>query len=151
MVRKYKLQAQLNPYVGLKGALRISKRVHKKQKDLAKTITEFYLQDDVSRASAGKKRLNSKNRKSPEEIPTANLTDIYKKFKQETGINVSYTTFVRYKPFYIVRPNISDRDTCNCKIHSKLPAIAHRMEWCFAHVVSLARFYVHIVWLNNHE
>lgn len=122
LVRKYKLQARLNSYVGLKGALRISERVHnKKQKDLAKTITEFYLQDDVSRASAGKKETKTlKKEKVQKRYLLANLTDIYKKFKQETGINVSYTTFVRYKPFYIVRPNISDRDTCICKKHANI-------------------------------
>lgn len=121
LARQYKLQTHLSSFVGLKGPIRVSKSRHEKPNKLATTIANFYLQDDVSRATSGKKETKTMNKeKIQKRYLLANLTNIYKKFKEETGINVSYTTFVRYKPFYVLRPKVSDRDTYVCKKHANI-------------------------------
>ena len=44
------------------------------------------------------------------------LSNLYIKFKAEYGAaKISFTTFWRYKPFWLMPPKDSDRDTCQCK------------------------------------
>lgn len=39
------------------------------------------------------------------------------KFASETGINLSYATLLRAKPFWVVAPKLRDRETCLCVKH----------------------------------
>lgn len=76
------MQTRLSSFVGLKGAIRISKSRHEKQNNLATIIAQFYLQDDVSRATAGKKETKTLNKeKIQNKYLLSNITDIYKKIK----------------------------------------------------------------------
>lgn len=114
------MKTRLSSLMGLRGAIRTSEH-HRKPNSLGAIIENFYLRDDVSRATAGKKETKTFHKeKMQKRYLLAYLTDIYKKFKEETGINVSYTTFVRYKPFFVLRPKISDRDTCVCRKHANI-------------------------------
>ena len=53
---------------------------------------------------------------------------IYVKFKSEKSIRLSFTTFYRLKPFWIVRPTLTDRNTCQCKIHENSQFMATKLK-----------------------
>lgn len=124
VVQKHRMKTQLEGCIGLKGRLRSNnskKKVHAKRVVLAEKIRAFYLQDDVSRATAGKKETKTfKKTKVQKRYLLDNLVNLYKKFKQDTGITVSYSKFIRNRPFFVVSPKISDRDTCASKKHSNI-------------------------------
>lgn len=48
------------------------------------------------------------------------MKNLHKKFKRDTGSTICYTTFIMYKPFYVVKPRLADRDTCVCKVHANM-------------------------------
>ncbi|PZC77517.1 hypothetical protein B5X24_HaOG203230 [Helicoverpa armigera] len=50
------------------------------------------------------------------------LRNLYQIYKNEGG-KYSYTTFFRYKPFYILSPGLASRDTCMCIKHSNMDFI----------------------------
>lgn len=123
LITKYKMRTQIGRFLGLKGRIRGSNRQRENvaHRNLIETITRFYLQDDVSRPSAGKKETRTLNKtKMQKRYMLDNLINLYKKFKGETESTICYTTFVRHKPFYVVNLLLSNRDTCVCKIHSNI-------------------------------
>lgn len=123
ILRKYKMHSRLGRVIGLKGRIRnLSKSVVlRRNSELVNKIRHFYLRDDISRASAGKKETKTlKKQKRQKRYLLDTMTNLHKKFKEETGINASIATFRRHKPFYVVKPRLSDRETCVCKIHANI-------------------------------
>lgn len=52
------------------------------------------------------------------------IRKLYQKFVVENpDINISHTSFLRCKPFWVTRPRDSDRETCVCKQHDNLQYI----------------------------
>lgn len=81
-------------------------------------ITDFYESDDVSRMCPGKKDYVIKGKmKKQKRILLDNITDLHFKFVEETTIKISYATFLREKPFWVLAPSWRDRDTCLCVKH----------------------------------
>lgn len=46
------------------------------------------------------------------------MINLHKKFVSSISYSISYSLFCRYRPFYVVYQKLSDRDTCQCKIHT---------------------------------
>lgn len=40
--------------------------------------------------------------------------------KRKSGKNVSYATFIRYRPFYVLKLNVVSRDTCLRKTRTNI-------------------------------
>jgi hypothetical protein len=122
LICKYNMRTQIGHYLGLRGQIRLSKpKDNKCTKKHQEQIETFFLQDDVSRASAGKKETKTRNMvKMQKRYLLDSLLNLYRKFKVETGSKISYSTFIRHKPFYVVSPQLSNRSTCVCKIHSNI-------------------------------
>lgn len=40
----------------------------------------------------------------------------------------SYTTFTRYKPFYVLDPKLTQRNTCACVKHANLKFLAQKLK-----------------------
>ncbi|KAL0829793.1 hypothetical protein ABMA28_003276 [Loxostege sticticalis] len=96
--------------LGLKGRIRVSKKrlrrpLHGK---IMTEITKFFNRDDVSRSTAGKKETRTRNN---HKMQIRYLVDTLKNL---------YATFFRYKPFYVLSPNASSRDTCMCMKHANM-------------------------------
>ena len=51
------------------------------------------------------------------------IDNLYRKFMSETNIVISRALFYRLKPFWVVKQNISARDTCLCKQHVHFKSI----------------------------
>lgn len=47
----------------------------------------------------------------------ASLKDLHKTFLKTRPFKISYASFCRLKPFWIIMPNVTQRDTCQCVIH----------------------------------
>lgn len=47
------------------------------------------------------------------------LRRLHEKYKKEGGI-AAFSTFCRFKPFYILSPTIHNRNTCLCIKHSNM-------------------------------
>ena len=119
LVKKYRLKTKLEAIIGLKGRIRVpTKTIPGKHVALAQKIHNFFLRDDVSRATAGKKETKTfKKNKMQRRYLLESMPKLRYKFIQETNIPVSYTTFTRCKPFFVLSPNLSNRETCACKNH----------------------------------
>lgn len=84
-------------------------------------ICEFYLQDVVSRTTAGKKETLTKSmNKMERHYLLDSMKNFHIKFKKDVPINVSYALFCRHKPFYVTAPNVNGRHTYMCKINCNI-------------------------------
>lgn len=100
---------------------RLRKKVNIKYIELAKKVSAFFNQDDVSRATVGKKETKTKRKvKMQRRYLLDSMKKLRFKFINDTGTPISYTTFRRLKPFYVMIPNLSNRDTCLCKRHNNM-------------------------------
>ena len=122
LAHRYKVRTRLARCTGLRGRIRFAcvKQVSKRSK-IAKAIRLFFMQDDVSRASAGKKETKTwKKQKKQKRYLLDTMKNLHLRFKRDTGCNICYSTFIKNKPFFVVKPRLADRDTCICKIHANI-------------------------------
>lgn len=132
LVKKYRLQSHMMRSAKLNIVLREKKSFAEKIKRKMELITLFYCRDDVSRATAGKKEVLTKNKiKYQKRYLNDDLKVLFEKFKRENpSEKVSYSTFTRYRPFYVLFPDIKDRNTCACKKHSNFVFKVKRLHAC---------------------
>ncbi|CAH0403492.1 unnamed protein product [Chilo suppressalis] len=105
--------------LGLKGGAR--KKCEKmKLLKMKKQIEDFFLRDDITRATSGKRECITRNKcKKQRRYQNDTLKNLYEIFKQEGGSG-SFSTFCKFKPFYILSPSINKRNTCLCVKHSNI-------------------------------
>ncbi|KAL0851024.1 hypothetical protein ABMA28_006916 [Loxostege sticticalis] len=129
LVKKYSLTTKLASTLGLKGRIRNDETVKEaKEKDNVKKIKEFFLRDDVSRATAGRKECKTlKKDKQQKRFLLDSMKNLHMKYISEGGKD-SYTTFTRCRPFYVMNPSLSDRETCACVKHSNLILKAEKLK-----------------------
>lgn len=122
LLKKYRLMS-LAKTVGCSRRLLNSKglgRMRRKSAvsdELMKHIRQFYLREDNSSSTAGKKETITR-RKVKKQICILRDTckNLHKKYLCENELNtVSYTTFLRLKPFWVISRPVDRRDTCLCK------------------------------------
>ncbi|KAL4717885.1 hypothetical protein ACJJTC_005730 [Scirpophaga incertulas] len=86
--------------------------------EVRQKVTEFFERDDVSRMCPAKRDWLKKNGiKKQKRVLLNTVKDLTPKFAKETGINLSYPTLLRAKPFWVVAPKSKDRETCLCVKH----------------------------------
>lgn len=75
-------------------------------------VINVYQRDDNSKLTAGLKETITRNKiEMQKRLLTETVEDVHKKFQQENkDIIVSYTSFYRLRPFWVVPPRESDRD-----------------------------------------
>lgn len=105
------------------------KRCHAKRCQLMHNVVGFYTRDDVSRATAGKNDTVTRHKsKMQKRLLLDTLNNIYLKFRSEFPMcEISYSMFCRLRPFWVVPPSSSDRDTCLCKVHDNLQLMLDKM------------------------
>lgn len=116
------MKSKLHSAIGLKYPIRSSvKKIRIRNKELASNVAAFFNQDDVSRATAAKKETKTKAKvKMQRRYLLDSMKKLRFKFIRDIGIPISYPTFRCLKPFYVMIPNISNRDTCLCKRHNNM-------------------------------
>nr|CAI5831927.1 unnamed protein product [Callosobruchus analis] len=93
-------------------------------------VQRFYEDDSNSRNAAGKKECITRNSiKKQKRYLLDSLRNLHKKFLQTNCFTIGYSLFCRLRPFWVVPPKLTDRDTCACIVHEnidlKLSALKH--------------------------
>ena len=84
------------------------------QSTLRKDIEEFLCQDDVTKQVPDKKKqLHGKQIR----YLLNHLSTVHQRFVIETGNNCHHSTFTRYIPDSVLKPNVNDWGTCLCAIY----------------------------------
>lgn len=92
------------------------KKIRKFQ-DLHKKIREFFTSDVISSPTPSAYRgyiARGGLRKRKRLLQISNLKALYAKFLKQNGEICNYETFIRWKPFWVLRKKFAQRDTCSC-------------------------------------
>lgn len=102
-------------------------------------VQNFFEEDSNSRMGAGKKEfITRKGVKKQKRYLLDTIFNLYKKFL--TGkLKISYQTFCRLRPFWVVKPSAQNRDTCLCIVHSNID-----MKLSALHTANILTY-------NNHQ
>nr|CAI5851326.1 unnamed protein product [Callosobruchus analis] len=130
LVDKYKLWASKNSAISYKRAQRAHQSTllpttQSRQDSAAfkyiKVVRKYYEDDENSRIGAGKREcVTRKGVKKQKRYLLGTIGNLYKKFKAETSVKISYQTFCRLRPFWVFIPKVNARDTCVCIKHSNI-------------------------------
>ncbi|XP_073962720.1 uncharacterized protein [Choristoneura fumiferana] len=117
-IKKYNKKIEITTSVfGLKGRARQQKTTIRKNRIIISEIVKFYNRDDVSRATAGKKEFKTKGKiKDKRRYLLNTIKELYKKYRTEGG-RAKSTAFKKYRPFHVLQPKLSSRETCGCIKH----------------------------------
>lgn len=101
-----------------------------KRRKMGDLVKVFLHRDDVSTIINGK---TGEIRKAGQIYRKRFLTDtmenLHKKFLSENpNLNVSRSQFFKLRPFWIMRPRITDRETCACKIHENFTSKVQKLH-----------------------
>lgn len=120
-IAKYKLLHFASHSLGYASTLRQVQNKIRSTSKLQRAITEFFLCDDVSRATAGVKETVTRNKiKKQKRYILQSMKKLHIKFCSTFNKKISYSCFVKNRPFFVVAKKDSDRDTCLCRIHSNI-------------------------------
>lgn len=85
---------------------------------LKKNVQDFFERDDITRMTAGKKEyISFKKEKKQKRYLLDSMISLHEKFLSTAAYHLSYQSFCRLKPFWVIKPKVDDRDTCACKKH----------------------------------
>ena len=94
---------------------------------LRKKIKDFYINNSI--VDPGKKAYKTKNKiKYQKRYITDTLLDLHKKFVAESGLTVCYKTFCLSRPFYVIPPTVTARDTCACTLHENFKMLLNALH-----------------------
>lgn len=139
LVKKYKLKHEMQKEVGISPfrrsrinseATTSRKKYRCKSNRFVQEVTKFYIRDDNSRLTAGKKETKTFAKvKKQKRLLNLSLKDLHKKFLCEhPHSTLSYTLFVRLRPFWVVTPTEKDRQTCLCKVHENFEFAINKLH-----------------------
>lgn len=135
IIRKYRFQAKVQETLGLsRKRFNQSKTNNDKlafqRKKYASRVCAFYNRDDVSRLTAGKSQTVTKMKeKKQKRFLCDNVRNLHKRFLIENpATEISYSLFCRMKPFSVVTPTNTDRETCLCKVHENIKFLVEKLR-----------------------
>lgn len=129
ILKRYRIQTYFKDIVSYKMNKKLKGRSFEYERARKKCIIDkyravlmnFFEDDTVSRMCPGKRDfVVKKKQKKQRRILLDKKRNLYKRFVSETGIKISYTTFVRACPFWVTTPKPSDRETCSCIKHTNM-------------------------------
>lgn len=83
--------------------------------EIKKKVTSFFLRDDVSQMTTGcKQTVTRLKTKMQKRLLTSTMRNLHGRFLSNNLGQISYTSFCRLKPFWVVTLSTSDCDTCLC-------------------------------------
>lgn len=130
LVHTYRLKSVASKTVGLAKSQRIILKEHVRQKKMKEKIEKFFLMSDVSRFSSGiKETITRKGIKMQRRYLLAPMNQLFEKFaKLPQHKKISYSTFTRYRPFYVCKPLCDTRDTCLCRQHVNIELKSKKLK-----------------------
>ncbi|XP_071052091.1 putative autophagy-related protein 11 [Onthophagus taurus] len=89
--------------------------------ELRKLVGKFFIADENSRLAPGKKDTITRNlRKKQKRYLNATMKTLHKQFKKQHDISISYSTFCKLRPFWVVPQKLAERNTCLCVLHENM-------------------------------
>lgn len=96
---------------------------------LRNSVVEFFEDDQNSRMCPGKKDcITRKGVKKQKRYLNASLKDLHRKFITSSSFKISYSSFRALRPFWVVQPKITERDTCLCSTHENMRLLIQTMH-----------------------
>lgn len=122
VLKKYKSRKILyhivNRYQQNKNSKTLQEHRVCKENTIKHLIEQFLQKDQISGICPGKRDIIMKNGKEfRKRFLQDTLTNLHQKFCKETKLKISFNTFAKYKPFWIIKSKMSARNTCLCKTH----------------------------------
>lgn len=97
---------------------------------LRRDIKHFLELDESSRMTARKKETITKKKvKKQKRYLNNTMKNLYAHFVKENAKykHLSYSLFCKFRPFWIVFPSVTSRDTCACKIHANMEIVVKKL------------------------
>lgn len=122
VVDKYKIWTIKNKAVTYKKTRpQLDKKKRNLKLKMQSLVQEFFEDDANSRLAAGKKEfITRKQVKKQKRYLNDSLLKLHKKFLKTTPLIISYSLFSRLRPFWVVPPTLSNRETCTCTYHENM-------------------------------
>nr|CAI5856331.1 unnamed protein product [Callosobruchus analis] len=119
------MQIKSKPFLSLHMPVRRRIRL---PKGCMQTVQKFFEDVSNSRIGAGKKKfITRKTIRKQKRHLLDTILNLYKKFLV-SHFKISYQTFCRLRPFWVVKPSAQNRDTCLCVIHSNFDMKLHALH-----------------------
>lgn len=119
----WKTENRIITYKKIWHSQRQNKQNRKKRKSLKSIVQKFLEDDKYTRLCAGKKEFITKNKvRKQKRYLLDKLQNLHKEFLR-TGNAISYSMFARLRPFWILAPKVTDRDTCLCTTHTNIQLV----------------------------
>jgi len=137
-LKKYKLGFMANHFISAHLAKKyrdrknvIYERQNKKDSlgDLHKENICAFLEEDINSSTAPGKRdyVTVRKVRRQKRYMHDSVYGLYKKYLANSQGFLSYQTFCRLRPFWIVSPRIKDRDTCRCVKHANMAFMTEKL------------------------
>lgn len=92
-------------------------------------VLNFLLQDDNTIIGPGRRdTVTRKKIVRQKRYMTTSIKNLHRKFCAEHKNIISYSRFNSFKPFYVVAPKVSNRDTCLCMKHKNFEYLLEKMH-----------------------
>lgn len=128
ILKKYRCMKKLTPLISLQRLrantdtsryiLKKQVRTSQKIKLLKEQVKEFFFDDEITTQSPNKKDfITFKKEKHLKRYLNDTLLNLHKKFLKRFNQNVCFSTFLKYKPFFVVYLKCNARNTCACVKH----------------------------------
>ncbi|ELU08855.1 hypothetical protein CAPTEDRAFT_206041 [Capitella teleta] len=138
LIKKYKLKRKFCDMVGLPHLKRTCeddtrkpmnrKKYNCKKVRVVEKVHQFYLRDDNSRMTAGKKETKTfRKMKKQRRFLTDSIRNLHEKYLIEHP-KISYSLFAQLRPFWVVQATEQDRQTCLCRTHENFQFILKKLH-----------------------
>lgn len=132
ILRKYKCLGHMQK---LTSRRLMAQRVNKAKRYLEankkrQAVISFLEKDESSRLCAGKKEtVTMKKCKKQRRLLNDTMETLHKKFtSQHPEMKLGYSAFCKHRPFWILSPTASGRNTCLCAIHENMSLVVNRLN-----------------------
>lgn len=134
--RLHKKVAKILPYkrnkimVKNNGKMNCNKRRYNPLKEIAKyKVRDFFESSRISRMCPGKANvITKKKNKKQKRLLNYSLKSCYSQFQKLNPSHlISFTTFYKCKPFWVVQPSLKDRETCACVKHENFKFVVSKL------------------------
>ncbi|PZC79421.1 hypothetical protein B5X24_HaOG216416 [Helicoverpa armigera] len=102
---------------------------NQKQTRIRQIVLKFYEDDENSSMCPGKKDVITRNgTKKQKRLLTDTIKNLHRKYIESGYPPISYVTFSRLKPFWVVQPKINMRNTCLCEKHENMDLLTESLK-----------------------
>ncbi|KAL0818993.1 hypothetical protein ABMA28_008280 [Loxostege sticticalis] len=100
-----------------------------KQTRIRQIVLKFFEEDENSSMCPGKKDTITRNgTQKQKRLMTDTIKNLHRKYLESGYPPISYVTFSRFKPFWVLQPKINMRNTCLCQKHENMDLLIESLK-----------------------